>query len=56
MSSDDAAALDHLRARLAGLDDDDVNEHPAVLDEVHRRIVSALDDLGRGGQAGGPGA
>ncbi|HEY8338345.1 MAG TPA: hypothetical protein VIK95_00670 [Egibacteraceae bacterium] len=44
--------MEHLRARLAALDDD-VSTHPAVLDDVHRHIVQALDDLARSGQVDG---
>lgn len=31
--------------RLATVDDLEVAEHPGALDEVHRALVAALDDL-----------
>lgn len=37
--------LQGLRARLAELDQAPLTAHPDVLDEVHRGLVSALDDL-----------
>ncbi|MDQ3708609.1 MAG: hypothetical protein M3387_04745 [Actinomycetota bacterium] len=37
--------LDELSAALAGLDAQPVEEHPPVLDAVHRALVDELDAL-----------
>jgi hypothetical protein len=42
VSSDELTALGQ---RLAGLDNDPIGTHPAVLDEVHRALVGELERL-----------
>jgi hypothetical protein len=41
--------LVELEARLAGLDDAPVDEHPAALEGVHGRLVAELDALAGAG-------
>ncbi|CAN5292678.1 MAG: hypothetical protein H0V93_09620 [Euzebyales bacterium] len=45
--------LPGLTARVDGLDDRPVSQHPQVLEEIHRALVAELDALGHVGASSG---